>query len=181
MENSPKHMVSTAQIMALCSGGGTSAVEETRNPTNFGGGKSSIVPMSCMEEIAGWRSGSLVTEESESFKTAADKRTGCESTESPESHGDWSSSCCVRRDSVDGHSSWHVLASKHGEWRCVESARGMKLDNVVALPRWWVGRRRDGCTVIGVMASSSSVCGPGLGSTSPSSSNEICGSRSTHE
>ena len=53
IEKSPKHMVSTAQIVALCSGGGTQFAEGTRNPTNLGGGRSSRAAVSCMEETHG--------------------------------------------------------------------------------------------------------------------------------
>ena len=66
IENSPKHIESTAQIVAEYSGGGwLSSNVGVRKPTNFGGGRKSRVSRSWMEAIGGCKSGSLVCDESE--------------------------------------------------------------------------------------------------------------------
>ena len=131
-----------------------------------------------MDEIAGCRSGSLVSEESESLRTAADKCIGNESAESSESSAACTSDCNMVRDMCDGGTCVLTSATIRETRGRGESERGMKkskeLDNVVALRRWAKDRRREGWRVTGAMVSSSaSVSGPGFGSTSPSSNKDI--------
>ena len=64
MLNFPKHIESTAQIVAACSGGGAVAFGGHKKPMNLGGASNSGA--ASMAETVQCRSGSDVTDESES-------------------------------------------------------------------------------------------------------------------